>query len=49
VLARTGRNVQREGIPVTDSAESHRIVTEAVSVLLQRRLPLLRNLGVLEA
>ena len=49
VLARTGRNVQREGIPVTDPAESHGIVTEAVSVLLQRRLPLLRNLGVLEA
>jgi hypothetical protein len=46
-LARTGRNVQREGKAVTDPAETQRIVTEAVTTMLERRVPILRGLGVL--
>jgi hypothetical protein len=46
-LVRSGRSVQREGKPVTDTAETIRIITEAVSNMLERRVPLLRRLGVL--
>jgi SAM-dependent methyltransferase len=47
VLARSGRNVQQEGKPVTDPAEARRIVVDAVRSSLERRVPVLRNLGVL--
>jgi SAM-dependent methyltransferase len=47
VLGRSGRSVQRDGQPVTDQAETLRIVTEAVVGLLERRVPVLRRLGVL--
>ncbi|HEX4172114.1 MAG TPA: class I SAM-dependent methyltransferase [Acetobacteraceae bacterium] len=46
VLARSGRNVQREGQVVTDPADAKRIVAEAVTTVLDRRLPVLRRLGV---
>jgi SAM-dependent methyltransferase len=49
VLGRSGRNVQRDGQPVTDTAESRRIMAEAVGTILEKRLPVLRRLGVLEA
>jgi hypothetical protein len=48
MLSRSGRNVQREGKPVTDPAEAARIVAEVVGGMLERRAPVLRNLGVLE-
>jgi SAM-dependent methyltransferase len=48
LLGRSGRSVQRDGKPVTDASETMRIVTEAVVGLLERRVPLLRRLGVLE-
>jgi hypothetical protein len=48
LLRRSGRSVQRDGKPVTDPAETMRIVTEAVVGMLERRVPLLRRLGVLE-
>ena len=47
ILGRGGRSVQREGKPVTDAAEALRIVTEAVAGMLERRVPLLRGIGVL--
>ncbi len=47
VLGRSGRSVQRDGKPVTDAGETTRIVTEAVAGTLERRVPLLRRLGVL--
>jgi SAM-dependent methyltransferase len=46
ILGRSGRSVQREGQPITDPAETLRIVSEAVVGLLERRGPLLRRLGV---
>ena len=46
-LGRSGRSVQREGKPGTDQAETLRIVTEAVVAMLERRVPVLRRLGVL--
>ena len=48
VLGRSGRSVQRDGKPVTDQAETLRIVTDAVVAMLERRLPVLRRLGVPE-
>ena len=47
ILARSGRNVQQEGKPVTDPAEARRIVRDAVAAFLERRAPVLRRLGVL--
>ena len=47
ILGRGGRSVQREGKPVTDAAEALRIVTDAVAGMLERRVPLLRGIGVL--
>jgi hypothetical protein len=49
VLGRSGRNVQRDGQPVTDTADRGRIMAEAVGTILEKRLPVLRRLGVLEA
>jgi hypothetical protein len=46
LLGRSGRSVQRDGTPVTDPAETRRIVTEAVVGMLERRVPVLRRLGV---
>jgi SAM-dependent methyltransferase len=48
LLGRSGRSVQRDGKPVSDAGETLQIVTEAVVGLLERRMPLLRRLGVLE-
>ena len=47
VLGRSGRQVQREGKPVTDPVEARPIVVDAVRNMLERRVPVLRNLGVL--
>jgi len=49
MLARSGRNVQREGKPVTDPAETRQIVTDLVRRTIEVRLPILRGLGVLGA
>jgi hypothetical protein len=48
ILGRGGRSVQRDGKPVTDQAEARAVVTDAVAGMLERRMPLLRALGVLE-
>ena len=48
VLERSGRSVQRDGKPVTDAVEARRIVTDAVRSVLEKRVPVLRRLGVLE-
>lgn len=48
-LARSGRNVQRDGKVVTDAAEAGRIVKEAVQTMLEKRVPLLKGLGILPA
>jgi SAM-dependent methyltransferase len=45
-LGRTGRGVQRDGQPVTDPVEATRIMSEAITNILERRVPLLRRLGV---
>jgi SAM-dependent methyltransferase len=49
VLGRSGRNVQRDGQPVTEPADRRRIVAEAVTTMLEKRLPVLRRLGVFDA
>jgi SAM-dependent methyltransferase len=46
VLARTGRSVQRDGQPVNDPVEANRIMAEAIATIIERRLPMLRQLGV---
>jgi hypothetical protein len=46
LLQRSGRSVQREGKPVTDPVVARGIVAEVMETLLERRLPLLRRLGV---
>lgn len=48
LLTRSGRSVQREGKPVTDPAETLRVVTDAVVGMLEKRVPVLRRLGVVE-
>ena len=48
VLGRSGRSMQRDGKPITDQAETLRVVTEAVVGMLERRVPVLRRLGVLQ-
>jgi SAM-dependent methyltransferase len=45
-LARSGRSVQKDGQPVSDPVESARIVTEALRNVVERRLPILRRMGV---
>jgi SAM-dependent methyltransferase len=47
-LARGARNVQREGKPVTDPQEAHRIVVDAIRNMLERRVPVFRRLGILD-
>lgn len=49
ILGRSGRTVQKEGKPVTDPAEALAIVRDAVVNFLERRVPVMRRLGVLEA
>jgi Predicted methyltransferase regulatory domain len=48
MLARGGRNVQRDGETVTDPAEAAAIVSDAIRIVLERRLPVLRALGVVD-
>ena len=48
VLVRSGRNVQRDGKPVTDQLEARQIVADAIRTMIERRFPVLRRLGVLE-
>jgi hypothetical protein len=47
-LSRSGRSVQREGKPVTEPAEARQIVLDAIRNLIERRVPILRTLGVLD-
>jgi SAM-dependent methyltransferase len=49
LLGGSGRSVQRDGRAITDPAETLQIVTEAVALILERRLPRLRQLGVAPA
>jgi len=49
VLTRSGRSVQRDGTAVSDPVDARRIVSEAIRGLLERRVPLLKTLGVLPA
>ena len=46
-LERSGRNMQREGKPVTDQAEKRAMAAEVVQRFLDRRIPTLRILGIL--
>lgn len=48
VLGRSGRSVQREGRPVSDPGEARQIVLDAIRGILERRLPVLQRLGVLD-
>jgi SAM-dependent methyltransferase len=48
VLVRSGRNVQRDGKPVTDQLEARQIVADAIRTMIERRFPVLRRLGMLE-
>jgi hypothetical protein len=48
ILGRSGRSVQREGRPVTDPTDARQIVLDAIRGIMERRLPVLRRLGVLE-
>jgi SAM-dependent methyltransferase len=45
-LARAGRSVQREGQVVTDPAQAREIITGVLTGILERRVPLMRSLGV---
>lgn len=47
MLTRSGRSVQRDGKPVSDPGETSHIVTDAITGLLERRVPILRRLGIL--
>jgi hypothetical protein len=47
VLARSGRSMQREGKAVTDPADARQIVCDAIRTMMEKRVPLLRRLGVL--
>jgi hypothetical protein len=48
-LSRGGRTIQRDGKPVTDPVEARRMAGELVRTFLDRRMPVLRRLGVLDA
>jgi hypothetical protein len=48
MLARSGRSVQWDGAPVTESVEARRVVADAVHIMIEKRLPMLRRLGVLD-
>jgi SAM-dependent methyltransferase len=45
-LERSGRTIQKEGKPVTDPAEMRTMAAEVVQRFLERRMPVLRTLGV---
>jgi len=47
-LARSGRSLLKDGQPLTDPAEARVRVGETVRNVLERRLPLLRGMGVLD-
>jgi hypothetical protein len=47
-LSRSGRSMQREGKPVTDTTETRTMATEMVQRFLERRVPLFKELGVLD-
>ena len=47
VLGRSGRSVQHQGKPVTDPVEARQMLTEAIRGLMERRVPILRSLGIL--
>jgi SAM-dependent methyltransferase len=47
-LARAGRTMQRDGKSVTDPGEMQRMAAEVARAMLERRVPVLRGLGVLE-
>jgi hypothetical protein len=46
-LERSGRTMQHDGKPVTDPAEKRAMAAEVVQRFLERRVPVLRTLGVL--
>ena len=46
-LTRAGRSIQRDGKPVQDSVQARVLVRESVTVILERRLPILGRVGVL--
>jgi hypothetical protein len=48
-LNRGSRSVQRDGKPVANPAEAREIVNVVLREILERRVPLLRRLGVLDA
>jgi SAM-dependent methyltransferase len=48
-LSRGGRSVQRDGRSVTDLVEARQIVSDAIRAMIEKRFPVLRRLGVLEA
>jgi len=48
VLGRSGRSVQHQGKPVTDPVEARQMLTEAIRGIMERRVPILRSLGMLE-
>jgi hypothetical protein len=48
ILARSGRSVQKDGMPVTDQGQSRQIVADAIRTMIEKRFPILRRLGVLE-
>jgi len=45
-LARSGRSVQREGQPVTDPVEVREFIGGVLRNMLEKRVPVLRTLGV---
>jgi len=47
-LERSGRNMQRDGKSVTDPAETRAMAADIAERFLNRRVPLLQMLGVLE-
>jgi SAM-dependent methyltransferase len=47
-LGRSGRSVQREGKPVIEPTEARQIVLDAIRTVIERRVPILRTLGVLD-
>jgi hypothetical protein len=48
LLTRCGRGVQQGGQPVRDPAEASRLTRDVVAGVLEARLPLLQQLGILE-
>ena len=49
LLGRSGRTMREDGEPVSDPAQATRVARGVVDGILQRRLPLLRRLGIVEA